>query len=219
LVDLSYHGEMAPQPEVTPNRRGIRSRELVLNAAERLMAEHGYEAATVAALKEEAGIPMSSIYHYFGSKDGVLLAVMERGAERFFAALPVHATRLRRAVEHLRVTVEEFIEALDRNPDFLRLLIAMTVQPRSTAEVLAVLNRVRQTALLRLGDEISIAFGPDTDDDTADRLAHFALAAIDGAFIAKQAEPEVPLHTMLADLPVALVAIRRDLRAQRRTAG
>ena len=78
-----------PNAEVTPNRRGARSREAVLDAAERLIAEQGYEAATVAALVKEAGIPASSIYHYFGSKDGVLLAVMERGAGRFFAELPV----------------------------------------------------------------------------------------------------------------------------------
>ena len=67
---------MATTTEVTPNRRGVRSREAVLDAAERLMAEQGYEAATVARLVEEAGIPPSSIYHYFGSKEGVLLAVM-----------------------------------------------------------------------------------------------------------------------------------------------
>ena len=79
---------MAVRAEVTPNRRGVRSRELVLDAAERVMAEHGFEAATLARVVEEAGIPMSSVYHYFGSKDGILLAVMERGAERFFAGLP-----------------------------------------------------------------------------------------------------------------------------------
>ena len=79
---------MAVRTEVTPNRRGVRSRELVLDAAERVMAEHGFDAATLIRVVEEAGIPMSSVYHYFGSKDGILLAVMERGAERFFADLP-----------------------------------------------------------------------------------------------------------------------------------
>jgi AcrR family transcriptional regulator len=208
---------MATHPEVRPNRRGVRSRELVLDAAERLMAEHGYEAATVAALKEQAGIPMSSIYHYFGSKDGVLLAVIERGAERFLAELPDVATRLGRPVEHLRVAVEAFAEALDRNPDFLRLLVAMAAQPPSTAdgEVFAVINRVREMALLHLGDQIRIAFGPDTDHDTTDRLARFALAAVDGAFVAQQADPNVSLRAILADLPTALVAIRRGLTKQR----
>ena len=79
---------MATHAAVTPNRRGMKSRELVLDAAERVMAEDGFEAATLARVVEEAGIPLSSVYHYYGSKDGILLAVMERGAERFFADLP-----------------------------------------------------------------------------------------------------------------------------------
>ena len=79
---------MATRADVRPNRRGMRSRELVLDAAERVMAEHGFEAATLARVVEEAGIPLSSVYHYYGSKDGILLAVMERGAERFFDDLP-----------------------------------------------------------------------------------------------------------------------------------
>jgi AcrR family transcriptional regulator len=36
---------MAARTDVTPNRRSVRSRELVLDAAERVMAEHGFEAA------------------------------------------------------------------------------------------------------------------------------------------------------------------------------
>jgi AcrR family transcriptional regulator len=205
---------MATRPEVTPNRRGVRSRELVLDAAERLMSEHGYEAATVAALKQAAGIPMSSIYHYFGSKDGVLLAVMERGSRRFFADLPPLTTRPRRPIEHLRVTVEAFAEAFDRNPDFMRLLVAFAAQPPSAGDVLAVTHQARKTARLRLRDEIKIAFGPHTDDHTADRLAHFAHFALDGAFVSEQVEPGVSLNTLIACLPTALIAIRHELTKQ-----
>ena len=65
---------MASQTAVTPNRRGVKSRTLVLDAAERVMAADGFEAATIARIVEEAGVPLSSVYHYYGSKDGVLLA-------------------------------------------------------------------------------------------------------------------------------------------------
>ena len=44
---------MTGRTEVTPNRRGVRSRELVLDAAERVMAEHGFEAATLARVVDE----------------------------------------------------------------------------------------------------------------------------------------------------------------------
>jgi AcrR family transcriptional regulator len=219
LLDLSYHGDMATRPEVTPNRRGVRSRELVLDAAERLMSEHGYEAATVAALKEEAGIPMSSIYHYFGSKDGVLLAVMERGSKRFFADLPPLATRPRRPIDHLRVTVEAFAGAFDRHPDFMRLLVAFAAQPPRAGDVLAFTHGVREKARLRLRDEIKIAFGPDTDDHTADRLAHFTHFALDGAFVSEQVEPGVSLNTLIACLPTALIAIRHELTKRASTSG
>src|SRR6187397_1398506 len=108
---------MAVGAKVRPNRRGARSREAVLDAAERLMAEQGYEAATVSRLVEEAGIPPSSIYHYFGSKEGVLLAVMERGAERFFEALPRIDRRTGSQVEHLRALVKSTATTLARHPD------------------------------------------------------------------------------------------------------
>src|SRR6201995_1212754 len=103
---------MAIDPAVTPNRRGLRSRELVLDAAERVMAEDGFEAATLARVVEEAGIPMSSVYHYYGSKDGILLAVMERGAERFFADLPDWSGRAGRPAEHLATVLSTAAQTL-----------------------------------------------------------------------------------------------------------
>jgi AcrR family transcriptional regulator len=205
---------MATRTDVTPNRRGARSREVVLDAAERLMAEQGYEAATVARLVEQAGIPPSSIYHYFGSKEGVLLAVMERGAERFFEALPVPVRRVGSQLDHLRALVETVATTLERHPDFLRILVVMATQPINAGEgeVHRVVNRVRELALVRLREQMRIAFGVDPDGKEADHLARFALAAVDGAFVAYQSHPEVTLSGLLRHLPAALVAVRRELR-------
>jgi AcrR family transcriptional regulator len=204
---------MSATREVTPNRRGHRSREAVLDAAERLMAEHGYGAATVAALVKEAGIPASSVYHYFGSKEGVLLAVMERGAERFFAALPDLDRRLGSQQEHLRRLVETVAATLDDHPDFLRLLVVMAAQPidAGEGEVHLVVNRVRELALQRLREQMHIVFGLDPGSEDADHLARFALAAFDGAFVARQSLPRVSLGALLTHLPAALIAVRREL--------
>ena len=145
-----------PTADVTPNRRGARSREAVLDAAERLIAAQGYEAATVAGLVKEAGIPASSIYHYFGSKEGVLLAVMERGAEQFFAELPVPDRRVGSQREHLEALVRAVAANLDRNPDFLRILVVMAAQPAHVGEghVHRVVERVRELALQRLREQM-----------------------------------------------------------------
>jgi AcrR family transcriptional regulator len=177
------------------------------------MAEQGYEAATVAALVEEAGVPASSIYHYFGSKEGVLLAVMERGAVRFFAALPNLDRRLDSQQEHLRALVDVVAATLDRHPDFLRILIVMAAQPIDAGEgdVHRVVNQVRELALQRLREQMRIVFGLDPAGDAADHLARFTLAAFDGAFVAHQSHPQVALGDLLEHLPAALVAVRRGL--------
>jgi AcrR family transcriptional regulator len=204
---------MATRAEVTPNRRGARSREAVLDAAERLMAEQGYEAASIARLVDEAGIPPSSIYHYFGSKEGVLLAVMERGAEQFFEALPLPRRRLGSQAEHLRALVDASAATLERRPDFLRILVVMAAQPMNAGEgeVHRVVNRVRELALVRLRDQMQLVFGVDAEGEAADQLARFALAAFDGAFVARQSLPEVRIEGLLEHLPAALIAVRREL--------
>ena len=204
---------VATRAEITPNRRGARSREAVLDAAERLIAEQGYEAATVAKLVEEAGIPPSSIYHYFGSKEGVLLAVMERGAERFFEALPAIDRRGGSQAEHLRALVGTTATTLEEHPDFLRILVVEAAQPFNAGqgEVHRVVNRVREMALVRLREQMEIVFGLDRRGRDADHLARFTLAAFDGAFVAHQSLPKVTLASLLEHLPAALIAVRREL--------
>jgi len=207
---------MAARAEATPNRRGVKSRELVLDAAERVMAEHGFEAATLARVVTEAGIPMSSVYHYFGSKDGILLAVMERGADRFFADLPDLDRRPGRPAQHLARVVSATVRTLERHPDFLRLLIVFAAQPPTAGdgEVQAVVCRVRRQAHDLLREQIAIAFGDDPQSPVTDQLARFALAAIDGAFVAGQIDRDATLERLLGPLVPSLVASRRALLAK-----
>jgi AcrR family transcriptional regulator len=209
---------MAAGAEVKPNRRGVKSRELVLDAAERVMAQDGFEAATLARVVQEAGIPMSSVYHYFGSKDGILLAVMERGAKRFFADLPDSDQRLGRPAEHVTGVALATIHTLERHPNFLRLLIVFAAQPprAGDGEVQAVVGRVREMALTRLRKQIALAFGDDPHDPVTDTLARFALAAIDGAFIAHQTDPQATLEKILYPFAASVTAIRKTLRDTRR---
>ena len=205
---------MPARTEVTPNRRGMKSRERVLDAAERIMAEYGFEAATLARVVEEAGIPMSSVYHYFGSKDGILLAVMERGADRFFADLP----DLSRGPGARRSTWPGSCRpprTLERHPDFLRMLIVFAAQPPAAGdgEIQAVVRRVRDHALELLRAQIAVAFGDDPRSPATDQLARFALAAIDGAFVATQTDRGATLEGLLRPLVPSLVAARRTLLA------
>jgi hypothetical protein len=73
-------------------------------------------------------------------------------------------------------------------------------------------GRLRELALKRLREQIALAFGDDPRSATIDRLARFALAAFDGAFVASQTDAGGALEP----LAPALVAARRSLQSNAR---
>lgn len=78
---------MHPQSSpVIPLRRWARRKHArsdeILEAAARLMAEHGSGAMKMAAIAERAGITKGTIYLYFASKDALLEALAARLARR-----------------------------------------------------------------------------------------------------------------------------------------
>jgi AcrR family transcriptional regulator len=56
-----------------------RTRQVVLDAAERQFLEGGYAATTIAAIAGEAGVSGETIYKTFGGKSGLVRAIYERG--------------------------------------------------------------------------------------------------------------------------------------------
>jgi len=112
--------------------------------------------------------------------------------------------------------VSAAVGTLQRHPDFLRLLIVFAAQPPDAGhgEIQAVVRRVREHALDLLRAQIAAAFGDDPRSPVTDQLARFALAAIDGAFVAWQADREATLGQLLQSLAPSLVAARRALLAK-----
>jgi AcrR family transcriptional regulator len=54
-------------------KRSQQKRALILSAAMRYFAEHGYEAARVSDIAAELGIAKGSVFQHFGSKDGLFI--------------------------------------------------------------------------------------------------------------------------------------------------
>jgi TetR/AcrR family transcriptional regulator len=59
------------------------SAERILSTALDLFAVRGYDATAVREICEAAGITKPTLYHFFGSKDGVLQALVQGGFEQF----------------------------------------------------------------------------------------------------------------------------------------
>src|ERR1700736_4321278 len=59
-------------------RDAERSREAILETAERLFAELGYDAASLSEIAAEAGLSRGTPSYFFGSKEDLYIAVLDR---------------------------------------------------------------------------------------------------------------------------------------------
>jgi len=87
----TFHSqETAPVPQGKHDKE--RRQRSLIDAANAVFAEHGYDAATTREVAERAGCSEGLIHRYFGGKRGLLLAVMESKAtavlDGFSSALP-----------------------------------------------------------------------------------------------------------------------------------
>ncbi len=187
--------------------QGDRSREDILDAASRLMGARGYDSTSISALAKESGLPPSSIYWHFGSKEGVLMAVMERGAARFAVTsspddLPQASSRADKVVRVL----QRAARVLEESPEFLRLQTILLFSA-PTGEAHAAVLRLRQQQRQGLRNALAICFAEPGDPPAvgmADELVDFAGATFEGAFLAAQGG-SLALSDTLAKLAGVLV--------------
>jgi len=88
----------------------------ILDAAERLFAARGFEATSLRTITAEAGANLGAVNYHFGSKDGLIVAVLSR----MFQPVNEHRLRLLDALEAKAdgkpLPVEAILEALFRPP-------------------------------------------------------------------------------------------------------
>ena len=63
-------------PESRKTKSQQKRREAVLATADRLFREGGYEAARIEDIAEQSGVSLGTIYNYFGSKGGIMEALI-----------------------------------------------------------------------------------------------------------------------------------------------
>jgi AcrR family transcriptional regulator len=173
------------------------TRRRVIDAAAALFATRGFAGTSISAIRQTSGVLPSSIYWEFGSKQGILAAVLRDSADRW---LDQAAQSARRAVACSAATgisplgayFANLAEALAERPEFLRLLLLLALERREAdAATIEAIRSVRARALkglvhiLRAGGLVD----DTTSDDFVGELARLTLAFADGAFVSAQIDP------------------------------
>ncbi len=127
-----------------------RTRNAILAAARQEFAEHGLSGARVEAIAARTSTVKRMIYYYFGSKEGLYLAVLEEAyadIRRFEAELNLDQYP---PVEAVRRLIEFTFDYDEAHPDFIRLVSTEnTLNGRYIAKSAAIqeLNRTAITLL------------------------------------------------------------------------
>jgi AcrR family transcriptional regulator len=149
---------------------------LILDAAERLFAERGYEETSLADVGRKAGLSRATPGYFFGSKADLHRAVLERcfadvrravreGRERALASGQSPDVVLTGAVS-------DYVDFVAARPNFVRLIEREALSDRTVLEDMPLRLAVWQEALAAFRQEL----GLDLSDST--EAAHLLLSLV-----------------------------------------
>jgi AcrR family transcriptional regulator len=127
-------------PERKPRRgpaKAADARARILDAAEAELGARGFVTASTNAVAEAAGVAKGLVFHYFGSKTELFLAVLDRVTERVIESYLTHSEPWPADLfERLYAISMHKIRLFQRDRDAYRVLAMLTDAPDELRDVL-----------------------------------------------------------------------------------
>jgi TetR/AcrR family transcriptional regulator len=105
------------------------NRQRLLQVALTRFASRGYDAAGVQEIAAEAGVSKPTLYHYFGSKVGLLEALIREGTRDYLEALSAATRYTGDLTQSLRQVTAVTLEFAQRRPELYRFLLMLCFLP------------------------------------------------------------------------------------------
>ncbi len=109
----------ATEPEVPTDRKSA-----ILNSALVVFAEKGIEATTIEDIRQRSQASVGSIYHHFGTKEGIAAALFARGIDDYWSQLIASAENQVSAEGMIHGLIEAHINWIVSKPDLARFLFS-----------------------------------------------------------------------------------------------
>jgi TetR/AcrR family acrAB operon transcriptional repressor len=174
----------SPKPNTKKAEQSARSQRLLIDAASRLFAEKGYADTSVQAIAEASGVSRGSISWHFGSKEGLLFAVVDAAFAEWESEVLTRLLREGRGPASLGDVVEAHLGFVRADPEIVRLFFVLlfdALGPRADLRprYAAIYQRFRSygSNWLRAARETG-AIPADVDPDAASTTIIGALAGI-----------------------------------------
>ncbi|HEY8154037.1 MAG TPA: helix-turn-helix domain-containing protein [Myxococcota bacterium] len=179
-----------------PDRRKLKgqvSRERILDAALQLFSERGYAATPVHEIARQAGIEKAALYWHFGSKEGLLAAVLDRMDAEFVERIAKKVSLSSGSDERLDLYVNGLKRLAAERGHLVRLTLSVAIErskisPESRGAMLRIFERTR--AAVEQGFELALgARLPDLD-----LIARLSLAYLFEASVRAAIDPDHAEH-------------------------
>src|SRR5919201_4052366 len=146
----------------TKRMSGPERREQLLDAARTIVAERGFQGASIEAVAREAGITRPVVYGHFGDLEGLLEALVERESDRALAGLadilPPVGPAAGDPREALLAALDGYLRAVEADPSTWRLVLMPSEgAPASLREHI---DRGRDAVVAHLADVVSPGLAP-----------------------------------------------------------
>lgn len=109
----------------TQAERSALSEKMILRAATKLIARHGYTKTTLAQIGRAAGYAAGMVSHRFGSKEGLLRTLVERIRTRFYQDQMGEALRDATGLAALLTAVDTYLNELRVREERMRVLYVL----------------------------------------------------------------------------------------------
>lgn len=154
-------------PAGSPNAKGAASREAILDAARLILGTEGLSGCSLAAVARAAGCSKATILYHFGTRDGLLVAVIAEGTSFFLETIESAFSSYQPGAGGLEGAIRTAMNALFREENLQRLSAERELtgmgrdDPAVAAELIRGVSRIVE-AIAQFG--LSIELGPGLED-------------------------------------------------------
>jgi betaine-aldehyde dehydrogenase len=171
------------RPPLASLTEGPDRRAQIIDAATEVIANRGYAHTSLKDIADRAGVTPGLIYHYFESKEALLLAAMGAVQDRLHRAVDAARDRQSEPFERIAATVDEAATQFDLHPEFFRLIYDMYSAGLSQPSLRAKGLEMMEHGIQRQVDQIRgyyAELGGIDPPVPAEDLAGAIVAAVDG---------------------------------------
>jgi AcrR family transcriptional regulator len=202
-----------------PSARGERSRRAILDVAARHFGELGYRGASTAAIANEVEISDPGLLHHFGSKDGLLMALLDRRYSRDVEKLRAEERLSGRALAANLESVARENLGLRDEVKLTMVLLAESISPEHPSHEYFQLRYVRARAIMERHVEHLQADGELRADFDPQALASLIVAVLDGLQLQWLLDRDVDMLAAVRAFNRLLVAALGRSNARKGAAG